>query len=111
MNALTVSWFSAGVSSAVATKLLINEIDRIFYTHIEDQHPDTIRFLRDCEAWFGRPVEIQQSRYMTVENAIYEIRQLCDTALPFMASQYYTHRFGAINLLAQIAEAKLSSRR
>lgn len=54
----TVSWFSAGVSSAVATKLLIGEIDRIIYTHIDDQHPDTMRFVRDCEAWFGKPVEI-----------------------------------------------------
>jgi hypothetical protein len=39
----TVSWFSAGVSSAVATKLEIESIDRIIYTHIHDQHPDTLR--------------------------------------------------------------------
>ena len=34
---ITVSWFSAGVSSAVATKLIIDEVDRIIYTHIDDQ--------------------------------------------------------------------------
>jgi len=67
---LNVSWFSAGVSSAVATKLCINEIDRILYTHIDDQHPDTLRFLRDCEEWFGRKIEILQSHYKTVETAI-----------------------------------------
>ena len=67
---LTVSWFSAGVSSAVATKLLIDEIDRIIYTHIEDQHPDTLRFVRDCEEWFGKPVEILQSPLKSVEGAI-----------------------------------------
>ena len=67
----TVAWFSAGVSSAVATKLLIDEIDQIIYTHIEDQHPDTLRFVRECEAWFGKPVEIIQSPYKTVENACY----------------------------------------
>lgn len=60
---LTVSYFSAGVSSAVATKLLIDQIDRIFYTHIDDQHPDTMRFVKDCERWFGKPVEIWQSAY------------------------------------------------
>jgi hypothetical protein len=67
---LTVSWFSAGVSSAIATKLAIAEIDQIFYTHIDDQHPDTLRFVKDCEAWFGKPVTILQSPYKTVENAL-----------------------------------------
>jgi hypothetical protein len=67
---LRVSWFSAGVSSAVATKLCIDEIDRIIYTHIDDQHEDTMRFVRDCEAWFGKPVEILQSPYKCVENAV-----------------------------------------
>lgn len=66
---LTVSWFSAGVSSAVATKMMIDDIDKIIYTHIDDQHPDTLRFVKDCEAWFGKPVEILQSPYMSVENA------------------------------------------
>jgi len=65
----TVAWFSAGVSSAVATKLMIEQIDKIIYTHIEDQHPDTMRFVRDCEEWFGKSVEILQSPYMSVENA------------------------------------------
>ena len=66
---LNVSWFSAGVSSAVATKLCIDEIDRIIYTHIDDQHEDTMRFVKDCEAWFGKPVEILQSHYRNVETA------------------------------------------
>ena len=68
---LTVSYFSAGVSSAVATKLAIDQIDRIYYTHIDDQHPDTMRFVKDCEAWFGKPVEIWQSPYFkTVDEVI-----------------------------------------
>jgi len=70
MKTLTVSWFSAGVSSAVATKLAINEIDEIIYTHIDDQHPDTMRFVKDCENWFGKPVTILQSKYRTVRAAI-----------------------------------------
>jgi len=65
----TISWFSAGVSSAVATKLAIDDIDQIIYTHIEDQHIDTLRFVKDCEQWFGRKVEILQSPYKNVENA------------------------------------------
>lgn len=71
---LNVSWFSAGVSSAVATKLCIDEIDRIIYTHIDDQHEDTMRFVKDCESWFGKPVEILQSPYKTVETALRQMR-------------------------------------
>jgi hypothetical protein len=67
---MVVSWFSAGVSSAVATKLVINEVDKIIYTHIDDQHPDTMRFVKDCEKWFGKEIEILQSPYGTVENAM-----------------------------------------
>jgi hypothetical protein len=66
---ITVSWFSAGVSSAVATKLAIGHIDRIVYQHIDDQHADTLRFVRDCEKWFGEPIEIIQSPLKSVENA------------------------------------------
>ena len=65
----TISWFSAGVSSAVATKICIDEIDEIIYTHIDDQHSDTLRFVKDCEEWFGKPVEILQSDYKSVEDA------------------------------------------
>jgi hypothetical protein len=57
-----VAWFSAGVSSAVATRLAIEEIDQIIYTHIDDQHPDTLRFVRECEEWFGKPITILQSQ-------------------------------------------------
>lgn len=66
---MVVSWFSAGVSSAVATKLMIKDIDKIIYTHIDDQHPDTMRFVKDCEKWFGKHVEVLQSLYKSVENA------------------------------------------
>ena len=68
---LTVAWFSAGVSSAVSTKLVIDEVDRIIYTHIDDQHPDTMRFLKDCEQWFGKEIEILQSPYKDVETACF----------------------------------------
>ncbi len=70
MKQYRVSCFSAGVSSAVATKLAIDEIDLILYTHIGDQHADTMRFVKDCEAWFGKPVTILQSHHKTVSSAI-----------------------------------------
>lgn len=75
---VTVSYFSAGVSSAVATKLMIGEIDRIIYTHIDDQHEDTMRFVRDCEGWFGKPVEVVQSQHKTVDAVCRAVRFLKD---------------------------------
>lgn len=65
----TISFFSAGVSSAVATKLVIDQVDRIIYTHIEDQHPDTLRFVEDCQEWFGKKVDIWHPPISTVEGA------------------------------------------
>jgi hypothetical protein len=67
-----VSWFSAGCSSAVATKIALDKHPdlRIIYTHIDDQHHDTLRFLHDCEKWFGKQIEINQSdKYKSVEAA------------------------------------------
>jgi hypothetical protein len=72
-----VSWFSAGVSSAVATKLTITDLDHIIYTHIEDHHEDTLRFVADCEKWFKKPVEIIQSdRYSTVEETLRAVQYI-----------------------------------
>ena len=65
-----VAWFSGGVSSAVAIKIAIDYLDRIIYIHIDDQHPDTIRFVRECETWFDKPITILQSRYPNVESAV-----------------------------------------
>jgi len=64
------SWFSTGASSAVATKLVADELDGILYTHIDDQHPDSLRFVKDCEQWFGKPITILQSPLKSVEGAI-----------------------------------------
>lgn len=65
-----VSWFSTGASSAVATKLVADELDAILYTHIDDQHPDSLRFVKDCEQWFGKQITILQSPLKSVEAAI-----------------------------------------
>jgi hypothetical protein len=45
----TISWFSAGVSSFIAAWLVRDTLDEMIYIDIEDQHPDSKRFLSDCE--------------------------------------------------------------
>ncbi len=67
---ITVSWFSAGVPSAVATKLMADRIDYIFYIHIEDHHYDNFRFVKECEQWFGKYIYFMQSPYKNVSNAL-----------------------------------------
>ena len=62
---MKVSWFSAGVSSAVATK--IASPDRIIYIDIDDQHRDTYRFISECEEWFGVEIEMLKSLYDSVD--------------------------------------------
>lgn len=66
---MKISWFSAGVSSAVATK--IAEPDIIIYIDIVDQHPDTYRFVDECEKWFCKDIVRLQSPQKSVENACY----------------------------------------
>lgn len=71
---MIVSWFSAGVSSFVATYLEKDNVDKIIYTHIDDQHPDSMRFLKDCERVLGKEIEVLQSKYKTVNDVIRQFR-------------------------------------
>lgn len=57
-----VVWLSAGVSSFVAG-YLAEAVDEWIYIDIEDQHPDSMRFIRDCEKVIGKPVTILRSLY------------------------------------------------
>lgn len=71
-----VCWFSCGAASAVATKLAIAENAgklplEIYYCHVVEEHPDNLRFLRDCEAWFGLPVTILRNE--KYGGSIYEV--------------------------------------
>ena len=67
---LKVCWISAGVSSFVAGYLERESIDKYIYIDIDDQHPDSMRFIKDCEKALGKEIEILKSPYDSVENAI-----------------------------------------
>lgn len=46
-------------------------MDEIIYTHVPNQHPDSLRFLRDCEAILGREITVLQSQeYKDVDDVI-----------------------------------------
>ena len=63
----TVAWFSAGATSAVACKLALKQYPdlKILYIETGSHHPDNLRFIHDCEKWYGREIQILKSPYYT----------------------------------------------
>lgn len=77
---MKVCWLSAGVSSFIAGYLVRDTIDKYIYIDIDDQHPDSMRFIKDCEKALGKQVEIIKSNYGSVEDVCRQFR--------FIASAY-----------------------
>ena len=65
-----VCWLSAGVSSFIAGYLCKDIVTDYIYIDVADQHPDSMRFIKDCEKFLGKEIQILKSPYETVENAI-----------------------------------------
>jgi hypothetical protein len=55
-----VVWLSAGVSSFIAGYLAKN-VGKYIYIDIKDQHPDSMRFIKDCQKVLDREIEILKS--------------------------------------------------
>ena len=71
MNKLKVCWLSAGVSSFIAGYLVRNTVDEFIYIDIADQHPDSLRFISDCEKVLGKPITVLRSKeYKNVEDTV-----------------------------------------
>ena len=50
---------------------LAGDVDKWIYIDIADQHPDSIRFIHDCEKSIGKKIQIiKSSEYMCVEDCI-----------------------------------------
>lgn len=56
-----VCWWSGGVTSAVACKIAIDTYGadncRVIFIDTANEDDDTIRFLNDCEKWYGIKIE------------------------------------------------------
>lgn len=72
---LKVCWISAGVSSFVAG-YLAKDVDEFIYIDIENQHEDSMRFIKDCEVALGKEIQILQSPYKNKENVIKQFRYI-----------------------------------
>ncbi len=62
---MRVAWLSGGVSSAVAA--LLDRPDRLVYIDIEDQHPDTLRFVSEWADFMCMELEVLRSEYDSVD--------------------------------------------
>lgn len=68
---MKVVWLSTGVSSFVAGYIVRDTIDEWIYIDIQDQHPDSMRFVKDCEKAIGKKVTILRSNeFNSVEEVI-----------------------------------------
>lgn len=117
----TVSWFSCGAASAVATKMAFKEYDNVLPVYCETggEHEDNLRFIKDCENWFGVPVtHLQSDEYADVWDVWEKTRWLagingarCTTELkvkPRLAFQRPTdiHVFGYTADKSDVARAE-----
>lgn len=76
-----IAWWSGGVTSAVACKLAIklfgiNNV-RVVLIDTNNEDDDTERFKRDCERWYGIPIEtISSPEYKEIKEVWYKFNAL-----------------------------------
>lgn len=71
-NLPVICWWSGGITSAVACNISINmfgvENCRFVLLDTWNEHPDTYRFKKDCEKWYGADIEtISNDKYSNIE--------------------------------------------
>ena len=77
---MRVAWFSAGVSSFIAA--YIAKPDKVIYIDVKEQHPDSMRFVKDCERILGIEIEvIRDEKYGASVNTLLE-------RMPFIYGAY-----------------------
>lgn len=69
--------FSCGAASAVATKLALRDYPDavIAYNDTGSEHPDNQRFLKDCEKWFGRSIQVLRSKHYRNTLEVFKARR------------------------------------
>lgn len=74
---MKVVWISAGVSSFIAGWLVRDTVDKWIYIDVKDQHPDSMRFVKDCEVLIEGSIEILRSdKYEDVADVVRKTRMI-----------------------------------
>lgn len=76
-----IGWWSGGITSAVAVKIVIDcwgkDKVRPILLDTGNEGQDTYRFKKDCEAWYGKPIEtLRNEEYGTIEDVWYKYNSL-----------------------------------
>jgi len=80
-NKKIISWWSGGVTSAVACKLAIEKFGvenvRIVFIDTRNEDEDTYRFMKDCESWYSSKIEtISSSVFYTIQSVWFSYLRL-----------------------------------
>ena len=70
---MLISWWSGGVTSAVATKLALKSKSevQIYFCETGQHHSDNQRFKADCENWYGQKIHtLTNTKWKTVERVL-----------------------------------------
>lgn len=69
---MIVAWFSGGITSAITCKKALDLYENVHLVYIEtgSHHEDNDRFIKECQEWYGQPIEIIQSAYKNVFDVI-----------------------------------------
>jgi 3'-phosphoadenosine 5'-phosphosulfate sulfotransferase (PAPS reductase)/FAD synthetase len=68
-----IAWWSGGVTSAAATKIALETYDdvQIYFCETNQHHPDNLRFMHDCEKWYGQKIHIlTNTKWKSVEKVL-----------------------------------------
>lgn len=59
-----LGWFSGGITSAVAIKkcLDVGHNMQIYFFETGQHHPDNMRFLHNCEKWYGQKIHVMRNK-------------------------------------------------
>lgn len=73
MSDKIICWWSGGVTSAVACWIAIGwfgkENCRVINIDTRNEDDDTYRFMKECEVWYGIPIEqISSKEYITIQS-------------------------------------------
>lgn len=71
---MKVAWFSAGCSSLVAA--FLSNPDEVIYIHVADQHPDTLRFIRDASRVLGHIEVLRSQEFSDVHDVLTRVRYI-----------------------------------
>ena len=74
-----IGWFSGGVTSAVAIKIMLDKGEDLdlYYFETGSHHKDHERFIKDCEKWYNKKINIvQNEKYKSVDDVISKRRYI-----------------------------------